>query len=144
MGILVSSLVGTHLYYIWKNITTIEALTQDTRIWTLAIFLKHPPPKEARADLPYRIVDNVVALPLPKKIPIYMREEVTLSFAILYSEPGENPFDMGPIANFADIMGPSWWDLLFPLRKAPNTLGTEAIGPVMRRMIERAGVIRDV
>lgn len=68
-------------------------------------------------------------------------------FAILRTQPGENPFDLGdPIQNLKQVMGNTLWDWLLPLRVAPcvdhsSTVSAYPMGPVVERLKREAGII---
>lgn len=68
-------------------------------------------------------------------------------FAILRSQPGENPFDLGdPIQNLKQVMGHTLWDWLLPLRVAPcvyhsSTVSAYPMGPVVERLKREAGIL---
>ena len=40
-------------------------------------------------------------------------------FAILSTQPGENPFDLGPWNNVCEVMGYRFWDWVLPFRSSP-------------------------
>lgn len=66
-------------------------------------------------------------------------------FAILATAPGENPFDVGPLNNFREVMGYNLIDWLFPLRASPlvdhgNLSGTYKFGQIVRRLRKEAGL----
>ncbi|KAJ9603972.1 Palmitoyltransferase pfa5 [Cladophialophora chaetospira] len=67
------------------------------------------------------------------------------TFAILESPPGANPFDLGPIENFKDVMGYTLLDWLFPLKLSPlvhhrTPESLYKLGPAVERMKRRAGI----
>lgn len=67
-------------------------------------------------------------------------------FAILRTQPGENPFDLGdPLKNLQQVMGHTLWDWLLPLRVAPcvdhsSTMSAYLMGPVVDRLKREAGI----
>ena len=70
----------------------------------------------------------------------------TRTFAILESPPGANPFDIGPMGNFKEVMGYTVFDWLFPLRPSPlvdhsDPVSVYKIGPVVRRMESKANIM---
>ncbi|KAL4941044.1 DHHC palmitoyltransferase-domain-containing protein [Aspergillus oleicola] len=68
------------------------------------------------------------------------------TFAILQTQPGENPFDLGfPILNIKQVLGTSILDWFLPLRLSPcagHTSGESefAMGPVVTRLRREAGL----
>lgn len=67
-------------------------------------------------------------------------------FAILRTQPGENPFDLGdPMQNLKQVMGHTLWDWLLPLKVAPcvdhsSTVSAYPMGPVVDRLKREAGI----
>jgi palmitoyltransferase len=71
------------------------------------------------------------------------------TFAILETEPGANPFDVGAYDNFRQVMGHHLWDWLFPLRLSPQVDHTDPtcmykVGPLVARLKRKAGIAADV
>lgn len=70
-------------------------------------------------------------------------------FAILRTQPGENPFDLGdPIKNLQQVMGHTLWDWLLPIRVAPcvdhsSTVSAYPMGPVVDRLKREAGILSE-
>ncbi|EED17522.1 DHHC zinc finger membrane protein [Talaromyces stipitatus ATCC 10500] len=68
-------------------------------------------------------------------------------FAILRTQPGENPFDLGdPIKNLQQVMGNTLWDWLLPLRIAPcvdhsSIVSAYPMGSVVDRLKREAGIL---
>lgn len=68
------------------------------------------------------------------------------TFALLRTQPGENPFDLGdPIQNLRQVMGHTLWDWMLPLRVAPcvdhsSTVSAYPMGPVVDRLKREAGL----
>ncbi|EXJ66023.1 uncharacterized protein A1O5_10637 [Cladophialophora psammophila CBS 110553] len=69
----------------------------------------------------------------------------TRAFAILESPPGGNPFDIGAMGNFREVMGYTVFDWVFPLRPSPlvdhsDPVSMYKLGPVLERMKRDAGI----
>ncbi|KIV91288.1 hypothetical protein PV10_05843 [Exophiala mesophila] len=67
------------------------------------------------------------------------------TFAILETEAGANPFDLGSFANFKQVMGNSLFDWLLPLRAPPLTdhsdpTGFYQFGPVLKSLRQEVGI----
>lgn len=67
------------------------------------------------------------------------------TFAILESLPGANPFDLGAMGNFKQVMGTNVFDWLFPLRASPLTDHSDPesfyqLGPEVDRIRAAAGI----
>ena len=66
-------------------------------------------------------------------------------FAILASQPGENPFDLGPLANLKEVLGYRYRDWILPIKPSPcadhsSGVSLFKMGEVVRRMKEDAGL----
>lgn len=145
------------------NSTTIENLNRKTKVWYLAVhismdtvaeahdkdvnlrFISFPRPAEEQlkmlADLGARPNDgNDVQL-----IPVSQASASQRVFAILQTEPGANPFDIGYLGNFQDIMGMTLWDWLMPLHPSPcykheSSKSLYKMGPVVDDLISSTGL----
>lgn len=71
------------------------------------------------------------------------------TFAILRTQPGESPFDLGdPIKNLQEVMGHTIWDWLLPWKVAPGVdhsspVSAYPMGPVVDRLKREAGIISE-
>lgn len=73
---------------------------------------------------------------------------LTRMFAILETEPGSNPFDLGAFNNFKEVMGDNILDWLLPLRQSPCARRTSPysmykMGRVVYKLKKRAGLLED-
>jgi palmitoyltransferase len=143
-------MLGSSLQLAWLNLSTIENLNHRTKVWTLAILIPRPDDFD-RAQQGPRLSFPRVAYP-----DIYSRSGSDASadptviprreFAILHTKPGENPFDIGSgLANLREVMGYSVLDWFLPIKHSPcaDHSGREsafALGPVVRRLREEAGI----
>ncbi|EXJ91048.1 hypothetical protein A1O1_04155 [Capronia coronata CBS 617.96] len=67
------------------------------------------------------------------------------TFSILETAPGANPFDIGPLNNFKEVMGYTVLDWFLPLRPSPlvdhsDPTSMYKLGPVVARMKNKAGI----
>ena len=67
------------------------------------------------------------------------------TFAILETDPGANPFDLGYFGNFKQVMGNNLFDWLIPLRPSPLTDHSDPtsfykVGRVLPRLKRHAGI----
>lgn len=121
----------------FRNLTSIEDLSHAVKVWTIAVHLRDPP--KSNEHPPYQVITYplVIDTDNPQK---------TSTFAILHSMPGENPFDLGTFGNWQSVMGYTLWDWLLPFRQSPSCDHASAggefpMGPVLDRMMERAGIM---
>jgi palmitoyltransferase len=131
---------GTSLQFAFLNTTTIENLSRRSKVWQMAVYMARPPSSGNRIGFPS------VTYPLTDDTSIPQPSSSKRTFAILHSKPGENPWDLGPFANFKSVMGVHWYDWLIPLRYSPcrdHSRGDSEfeLGPVVDRMRIDAGLL---
>ena len=133
-------MTGSSLQFAFQNTTTIENLSRKTIVWTLALYMPRYPEKTPG----YRTISYSAGR--ASEVPdAHTNHTSARTFAILYTKPGENPFDLGPYKNFMSVMGDHWYDWLLPLRYSPccdhdRQEGEFAFGPVVQRMRREAGI----
>lgn len=146
------------------NITTIENLQKRTKIWYLACYVTPAQVHEANAK---GIQLDMISYPRPPEEQLEGSKQswwiassrlnsastsnpvdvptIHRVFAILQSEPGQNPFDLGRLQNWQEIMGESIWSW-FSMRQSPTTRHGEysmyKLGPVFRDMRKKSGLDR--
>lgn len=135
-------MTGSSLQFAIQNTTTIENLSRKTIVWTFALYMPRYPEKTPG----YRTISYSAGATSegPNAHTDHPSHEVR-TFAILYTKPGENPFDLGPYKNFMSVMGDHWYDWLLPIRYSPccdhdRQEGQFAMGPVVQRMRREAGI----
>ncbi|KAJ5665502.1 Palmitoyltransferase pfa5 [Penicillium maclennaniae] len=135
------------------NITTIENLSRHSVVWTLASTCSdafgHPtlpgPPTFRMISYPLEPLEPPEPL-TPTQPPSSPSAERHV-FAILHTQPGENPFDLGSkLKNLQQVMGYSITDWLLPLKHSPcadhsSPESAFALGPVVTRLKQEAGLI---
>ena len=126
---------GSSLQFAFLNTTTIENLTRRSKVWQLACYIARPPSYQNGIGFPS------VTYPLGGEASTGPKR----TFSILHSKPGDNPWDLGPFANFKSVMGLHWYDWFFPLRHSPcrDHSGGESqfeLGQVVERMRAEAGI----
>ena len=132
------------LQFVFLNTTSVENLSRQTKIWTLAVYM-HGSPATPHCK-PYRTITYPLIRP-----PLGTPFAPSRTFAILHSKPGENPYNLGLYGNFTSVMGNNIFDWLVPLRYSPccdheSSESAFALGPVVQRMREEAGLhsVQDV
>jgi palmitoyltransferase len=120
------------------NSTTIEHLDRKTKVWNLAVYvnqhvlqeihdkalplqlISYPrPPEENLQNLAQHTAGSANQAPDGQTVSRSPTLTGHRTFAILETSPGANPFDLGFLGNFTDIMGPTIWDWLLPTRPSP-------------------------
>ncbi|KAJ6107835.1 Palmitoyltransferase pfa5 [Penicillium sp. IBT 18751x] len=136
------------------NITTIENLSRNSVVWTLAVRVpEHLLGRLWTPDSPWAPTFRMISYPLeppepltPTQPPRNLSAERHV-FAILHTQPGENPFDLGSkLKNLQQVMGYSITDWLLPLKHSPcadhsSPESAFALGPVVTRLKQEAGLV---
>ncbi|KAJ5324002.1 Palmitoyltransferase pfa5 [Penicillium atrosanguineum] len=133
------------------NITTIENISRHSVVWTLAIRVpEHLLERLWTADSPWAPTFRMISYPLEPPTPIEPPSSPSAErhvFAILHTQPGENPFDLGSkFKNLQQVMGYSVTDWLLPLKHSPcadhsSPESAFALGPVVTRLKQEAGLV---
>ncbi|KAI9795349.1 MAG: palmitoyltransferase pfa5 [Candelina submexicana] len=163
-GLFGAGMTGGTLQLILMNSTTVENLSRKTRVTYLAVHI--PRPDTSGALLSYRTITyplrpHVPANELPAQPAVSETSQtntnVTTStstspsttpprtFAILATAPGINPWNLGFLTNFQEVMGYHPWDWFLPLKYSPccNHSSGESdfpLGPVVDRLRKEAGI----
>lgn len=142
------------------NSTTIENLNRKTKVWYLAVYVPAATIDEAARK---GMILNTISYPRPPHELLQTLQQhgaegldasssaadtmpaETRTFAILESPPGANPFDIGPLSNFQEIMGMTLWEWLSPVRPSPclkhdNPESLYKLGVVVVDMKRRTGL----
>lgn len=134
------------------NVTTIENLNRKSKVWTLAIRIPDPaisqPNSETEWAMPY---PTVTYPPSDRPSSLESQDERYTGqkryvFAILHTQPGENPFDLGsPFKNFQQVMGLSVLDWFLPFKPSPcadhsSPESFYAFGPVVTKLKKDIGL----
>ena len=135
-------MTGSSLQFAVMNTTTIENLSRKTIVWTIALYM----PRVPETTPGFRTISYSAEPKLEASNAHVDRPSSKVrTFAILYTKPGENPFDLGPYGNFVSVMGDYWYDWILPIRYSPccnhdRQKGEFAMGPVVQRMRREAGI----
>ncbi|KAK7754585.1 Palmitoyltransferase pfa5 [Diatrype stigma] len=165
-GLFAFTMTATSLRYVLLNMTSVDMLRSGTKVYQLAV----------RVPRGTRSTDNftTVSYPLPKlelgingeankrlrpgtnagndssdgSRPNARDALATRTFAILRTEPGENPWHLGYWGNWKSVMGSHVIDWLLPIRKSPcvNHEGHEGfyrMGPILADIRARYGLVND-
>jgi len=124
-GLFTFTMTATSIRYILVNLTTIDYLKSKNVVHQLAIRV----PQGTRPSQSY----NVITYPLPKSTdttnPTLQtittessspRDQLaTRTFAIVKTEMGENPWNLGYYRNWKSVMGDNLIDWLLPIKGSP-------------------------
>ena len=138
-----------------RNCTTVENLTRKTKVWQLAVYApklddSKGPTTNIAPGMQRRAFPDVLPTAAAGASPISGGSETrrlppTRTFVVLSSEPGENPWDLGPLENWKTVMGYHVLDWFLPLKHSPcldhsSTQAAFATGPVVDRLRSKHGL----
>ena len=141
-----------------RNCTTVENLTRRTKIWQLAVYS----PQLDQVDQGSATVAPEIFRRTYSSRSKQARPSSTSStndeaaessnnsrtFAVLLTQPGENPWDLGPYRNWKSVMGNTMVDWLLPVKHSPcadHSHGESAflLGPVVERLRQAHGLVSE-
>jgi palmitoyltransferase len=147
-GLFTFTMTATSIRYILVNLTTIDYLKSKNVVHQLAIRV----PQGTQPTQSY----NVITYPLPKTTNATnptlqtiatesssQRDQLaTRTFAIVKTEMGENPWNLGYYRNWKSVMGDNLIDWLLPIRGSPCALYEDGesfyeLGPLYQRLRTR-------
>jgi palmitoyltransferase len=156
-GLFTFSMTAASLRYVFTNLTNVDALKRKTVVYQLAVRVPHGTPVGPHC--------GVVTYPLQKDDPNFrgqFRSEsgsgpssgpssepvsardllATRTFAIVGTEIGENPWDLGLYGNWVSIMGTNILDWFLPFRQSPcavyeNNESFYKMGPLYSKIRQR-------
>lgn len=144
-----------------NNLTTIENLNHRSKVWTLAIRIPDSAISQTDPESQWAMTYRTITYPLPDMArPLLessgrsrrtasqeqQEEEERHVFAILRTQPGENPFDLGSkMKNLQQVLGFSILDWFLPFKQSPcadhsNPESAFALGPVVTRLKREIGL----
>lgn len=160
-GFFVGGMFFSSIRYIITNMTSIDILRRR-QVYQLAVSVPHgtasfdgrfstvtyPLPSSASSATPdqpaNRLMDGASDIPNGEKVT--PRDLLaTRTFAILRTQPGENPWDLGWRGNWRSVMGNNLLECLLPLRQSPCTRhedmrGMYQTGPLISTLRRRYGL----
>lgn len=124
----------TSMRYIFLNMTNVDMLSFKSKVYQLAVRVPHgtrptdtfttvtyPLPKlelGINGEANRRFVHGAARQPIDSRA--NARDDLaTRTFAILRTESGENPWDLGYWRNWKSVMGTNFVDWLLPVRRSP-------------------------
>ncbi|KAF7520629.1 hypothetical protein G7054_g12702 [Neopestalotiopsis clavispora] len=151
-GLFTFLMTTTSWRYIATNMTNVDMIGARKKVYQLAVRI----PRGSERPEKYQ----TVTYPLPKIESSYdgagngavsppgqpHRDDLAnRTFAILKTEPGENPWDLGPWNNWQQIMGSNILDWFLPIRKSPcvihdNDESFYRMEKMLKQLRERYGI----
>lgn len=156
-GLFAFGMTGTSAGYVFSNQTNIDMLRKD-QVHQLAVRV----PRGTKSTSEYQTITYPLAQPTGWPTPEVQNngdsqtssdstasrdQQATRTFAILRTEPGENPWDVGRYGNFKSVMGNTIWEWLLPIKHSPccnhDSMDSDyKLGPAVERMAERVNLPR--
>lgn len=159
------------LRYVFLNMTNVDMLGATSKVYQLAVLLPRDAQINASSTTPY----PTVTYPLPK-LELGIRGEANgvgrhtpatssdstvhsrhaardalaqRTFAILKTEPGENPWHLGYWQNWKEVMGNTAFDWFLPIRRSPciyheSHASFYPFGPLVDEICARNGVTNPI
>ena len=105
------------LRFVFTNSTTVDDLTQKSRITHFAVRVSNAP-TDSDVLLPFATI--TYPLRSPSDVTTMNHDVPSRTFAILETPAGSNPYDLSSkICNFKCVMGRRWYDWILPLKHSP-------------------------
>lgn len=123
-GLFSAGMAGSTTQLIYRNLSTVDALSHTVKVYQLAIYDPSPPqqPPLGQRQIYSPLVPRVWLPTNPKQ------GQQQRCFAIVKTLTGENPWRLeSTMDNFKEVLGYSIWDWWLPLKDSPlvNKDGTE-------------------
>lgn len=135
-GLFSAGMAGSTTQLIYRNLSTVDALSHAVKVYQLAI---HDPAPPQQPPLGQRQIHSplVPRIWLPTN-PTQGQQQ--RCFAIVKTRTGENPWRLGnTMDNFKEVLGYSVWDWWLPLKRSPlvNKEGTEGFYRWNEELLDR-------
>ncbi|KAK4215843.1 DHHC palmitoyltransferase-domain-containing protein [Rhypophila decipiens] len=147
------TMTGTAVRYICMNLTNVDYLKSKVVVHCLAIRVPQgTPPGPNYGIITYPLPRQDDRAPSPNLSGQTVTENNTnsprdllasRSFAIVKTQIGENPWDLGPFRNWKSVMGNNIIDWLLPINIPPNYVSNESMyemGPLYPELRRRYGL----
>ncbi|KAL1865640.1 hypothetical protein VTK73DRAFT_5114 [Phialemonium thermophilum] len=122
-GLFTLGMAFTSLRFVIMNLTAVESRRGKNVVYQLAVRVPHgtePPPGCGMLVYPLPTPTEGTNGRARTREPPSARDSLaTRTFIIVRTEMGENPWDLGPYANWVSVMGRNLFDWLLPLRQSP-------------------------
>ncbi|KJZ75635.1 hypothetical protein HIM_05098 [Hirsutella minnesotensis 3608] len=151
-GFFTFAMTLTALRFIFTNITNIDIL-RKSQVFFLAVRIpRETPPSSSYSTIvyplqtrPVRELANGSVMNAPRSREMDRDYRASRKFAILRTEPRENPWDLGLWRNWKSVMGNSVIEWLLPIRRSPccNHESMESdyeLGPLLADLKKRFGL----
>lgn len=157
-GLFTFAMAMTASRFVIRNITNVDMLRMS-QVYSLAVrvplntpstdryqTITYPLPRPPWSPGPVSVSVSNAAQARRESSPMTMRDrQARRTFAILRTEPGENPWNDGPWNNFKSVMGDSALEWFLPIRHSPccnhdSMVSDYHLGPLLEELKKRYGV----
>jgi len=150
-GLFTLTMTLTSMRYIFINLTTVDYLKSKNVVHQLAIRVpRGTPPGQNYNVITYPLPSSTISSDVSGQTPTgelcSPRDQLaTRTFAIVRTEMGENPWDLGYYRNWKSVMGNNLIDWLLPLNESPCAKHEDAesfyeLGPLYHQLRVRFGL----
>ncbi|KAK4239092.1 hypothetical protein C8A03DRAFT_43228 [Achaetomium macrosporum] len=146
-GLFTLTMTLTSVRYILINLTTVDYVKSKNVVHQLAIRVpRGTPPGQNYNVITYPLPTSTSTLdPSGHEFSSTRDQLATRTFAIVRTEMGENPWDLGYYRNWKSVMGDSIIDWLLPFNESPcakyeNNESFYEMGPLYQRLRVRFGL----
>ncbi|KAK7946131.1 Palmitoyltransferase PFA5 [Apiospora aurea] len=143
-GLFTFMMTITSLRYVLLNMTNVDLLGSRTKVYQLAVRI----PRGSEGTDRYHVINYPLERP-SSSMGHEARDALAIrTFAILRTEAGENPWDLGYWENWKEVMGTNIIDWLFPIRRSPcvkhdQTESFYRMGKIVDEVRARHGITPD-
>lgn len=143
-------MTATSARFLVNNTTNIDALKKSSSMYLAVKIPWNSPPNRKYATITYPLkygseTSNMTDQSRGSHIKSSRDDQALHRFAVLATEPGENPWDVGYMGNIKSVMGNNIFEWLLPLQRSPccnheSMMSDYEIGPLLSTLQRRYGV----
>ncbi|KAJ9155370.1 Palmitoyltransferase [Pleurostoma richardsiae] len=151
-GLFVFTMAATAFRFIFLNLTNVDILRYKMKVHQLAVRV----PTGTQPTAEYGTITYPLPHPAPATngtpgnsrqslVPVGRDALAIRTFAIVRTDRGENPWDLGLYRNWVSVMGPNVLDWILPIRESPcvyydSKVSMYEMGPLYRALRARYGL----
>lgn len=142
-GFFTIGMTMTSLKYVFDNITNIDVLRKSQEFFLAVRVPLDSPPTQQYHTITYPLARPAGLTRGPNGQPLAPRDDLARrTFAVLRTDKGENPWDLGAWRNFKTVMGNNALEWLLPIRHSPccnhdSPKGDYEFGPLIPELKKR-------
>lgn len=162
-GLFTFTMTGTSMRFILVNLTNVDVIRHQSKVYQLAVRVPRGTPASSQYGVIHFPVLEARQQPSKLQTPLAgdangnihqgaatetstARDQLaTRTFAIVKTEMGENPWDLGYYDNWVSVMGDTIWQWLLPIKESPccraeNNISFYELGPNYHAVRSRYGL----